>query len=470
MLQRIQDKSKGWITYVVVGFLVIVFVMWGIGYYLKGFSGPASEAGEVNGKSISLADFNRAYQAARSQEKGPLGEADVQHLKNTVLENLIHQTLLSTSAAAMGFTLSDQTVSTWISSDLNFRDEKGHFSPERYHLLLQQLGINAAMLRAQIQKTVMISQVEQGVTQTAFALPEEVKANAAFLDPSRQVAEVRIPLALFENKVPVSEAETKAYYDAHSSEFYAKQSLQIAYLDLKTQEAYSPVFNQLANLSFEHPESLLPAAKALNLPVLTSDYFSEDGGKSALSQNAAVIKAAFSPEVLVDKNNSDLIKLSPTEAIVLRVVAEQKPHLQSFDEVKSTVIHALQKQQAEKLAQAAVESLKSAQDLEAEAKVLGLDYLPAKTYTEKDSSVSPEMKKVLFSPSTTLETQAKRVLLSSDSVWILLEIQPKSGATENASSTQFYQANIRLPGLWGAWEYQAYENGLAHDATIKTFL
>lgn len=109
--------------------------------------------------------------------------------------------------------------------------------------------------------------------------------------------------------------------------------------ELQTQKAERIFYEQqakLENLTYEHQDSLEPAADALSVPIQTSPYFSRAGG-AQIFRNPEVIKEAFSSEVLEDDLNSQPVKLSDDHLIVLRL-SDHKPAMQKpFAEVKSAV-------------------------------------------------------------------------------------------------------------------------------------
>ncbi len=496
MLQSIHDKSKGLVTYLIVGFLIIVFVMWGISYYLKGFSAPSMNAAEVNGSAISMADFNRAYQSARSQASGALGEGAVKALKSKVLNTLMTRLLLSSSAEKLGFSLSNETLSSWIMSDLTFQ-ENGKFSPKRYELLLQQLGINSQMLEAQIRQGVMIAQVQEGIAQSTFLLPDEATSYAALTHQTRRASMVVLPIESFQTKVTPSEEQVNAYYQAHLADFYSPAQIKVAYLDLKTDAAYSPLLDQLANITFENPGSLSEASKQLNLPIQESVYFSQKGGSTSLTKNPKVLAAAFSKEVLLDGNNSDVIKISPNESVVLRVIDQQKAHPQSLDEVRSQIIKILTSDQAEVLAKKTMDKLLHATDLEVAAKNLaaegipGVRYISTEVYTQdpkdlkKLDLINPALREQLFQQnnqavddsndtSAVVKGEHRREILGTSgngANFVLLNIKPSLpvgfGEASGPLPSDIYETQIHFSGLWGLWEYAAYEDALIDHAKIK---
>jgi peptidyl-prolyl cis-trans isomerase D len=289
------------------------------------------------------------------------------------------------------------------------------------------------------------------------------------IDPLVKATIVKIPVSLFESNGALSDDVLKAYYDAHASDFYGKKKVRLEYLELKTRDAYQSDRDKLANLTFENPDSLTVAAQALNLPILETEYFSAEGGDTPLTQNPAVLTVAFDPESLKSHANSDLISISPTDAVVIRVVEEQSPRPRSFEEVKSEIQTLLLGQQAEKRAKMAAEQLLQAKNFVDEAKSAGFTVIPQQIYRENEKTLSPVIKKALFDQSTGLKAKGSRIdLLDEDSGWVVVEVE--SGGSAKPSSTQLYESTIRLPGIWSAWEYRAYEDELIHDATIKTNL
>ncbi len=113
---------------------------------------------------------------------------------------------------------------------------------------------------------------------------------------------------------------------------------------------------QLADLSYESPDSLVPAAEALGLKVKESDWLDRRGGKGVLA-SPKVVAAAFSDDVLGEGNNSELIELEGDKVLVLRVVEHEAEHPQAFEEVKEKVASALKRERGKTLAREKGEAL-----------------------------------------------------------------------------------------------------------------
>ena len=110
---------------------------------------------------------------------------------------------------------------------------------------------------------------------------------------------------------------------------------------------------RLANLAYENPNSLEPAAEALGLQIQESGWIDRKGGKGILA-NPKVLAAAFSADVLEDGLNSELIEpeSGALQAIVLRVVDHEPARTKPLKTVRDAIIAQLRDQAA----QAAAES------------------------------------------------------------------------------------------------------------------
>lgn len=130
----------------------------------------------------------------------------------------------------------------------------------------------------------------------------------------------------------------------------------------EAEAAYFELAEQLANLTYEAPDSLVPAAEALDLEVQTSDWITRDavGGEGPLAQTR-VIAAAFSEDVLVRGNNSELLEPDPEQmqAIVLRVDEHEPAASRPLDEVRDEIVEVLREQASAEAALAAAEAMQS---------------------------------------------------------------------------------------------------------------
>ncbi|MBO9481348.1 SurA N-terminal domain-containing protein [Salinisphaera sp. G21_0] len=102
---------------------------------------------------------------------------------------------------------------------------------------------------------------------------------------------------------------------------------------------------QLADISFEASDLAQPAEQ-LGLTVMTSEPFGRNGAESGIAADPRVSAAAFSDDVLDLGANSELIEITPEQAVVVRVKEHKKPELIPLADVQETIVNALKNSRA----------------------------------------------------------------------------------------------------------------------------
>lgn len=102
---------------------------------------------------------------------------------------------------------------------------------------------------------------------------------------------------------------------------------------------------KLAELTFEHPDTLEVAASELGLKIQQTPFFTRQQGEG-IADNEGFRKTAFSEDVLAGKN-SEPVEVSDEVAIVLRVRDHEAASEKSFDEVKTQILSLLAKEEAQ---------------------------------------------------------------------------------------------------------------------------
>jgi peptidyl-prolyl cis-trans isomerase D len=165
-------------------------------------------------------------------------------------------------------------------------------------------------------------------------------------------------------------AQTQAFEDPEVQ----KQLLEI-YQGRDASKRFQDMSSKLEQLAFENPNSLDAAAKALELPVKTTDWFSRKGG-SDVAGNQAVIAAAFSPEVQRDGENSKPISIDSGRIVVVRKADYEAPRQLQLNEVADQIRTDLKNEAAaaklKAAADALLKTLHDGQTFDAAVKAQGL--------------------------------------------------------------------------------------------------
>lgn len=128
---------------------------------------------------------------------------------------------------------------------------------------------------------------------------------------------------------------------------------------LKEKEALDKFYGlqqKLADTSYEVPDTLSEAAKATGLEVKSTGLFTRELPPVEIN-NPALIKAAFSEQVLQSGMNSDLIDLGDNNVAVVRMKEHKMAGTLPFDEVKAGIVARLTQDKANEAAKLQAQEL-----------------------------------------------------------------------------------------------------------------
>ena len=244
MFDAIRNQKK-----VLMGILLVLvipaFVLVGVEGYTS-FSEQAEAVAVVDGQDIKKVEWDAAHREEIERMRQNLPGVDVKLLDTeqarfATLERLVRERVLAAAAADMHVYVSDQKLERELLNNqtiASLRTPDGKLDVEAYRALLGRQGMTPEMFELSIRSEMSRSQVLQGVGDTAVA-PAGL-ANVA-LDAFFQRRNVRV-LTLksvdYADKVTVTDADLKAFYDANLASFKTQEQADVQYvvLDLPTIE------------------------------------------------------------------------------------------------------------------------------------------------------------------------------------------------------------------------------------------
>ncbi|MCK4608113.1 MAG: SurA N-terminal domain-containing protein, partial [Gammaproteobacteria bacterium] len=180
-----------------------------------------------------------------------------------------------------------------------------------------------------------------------------------------------------------------------------KTEVKKGFLQQRTAKLFADANNKLSDLTYTNSETLEPAAKALHLPLKTTQLFTSKGSKTGLLANPKVLKAAFSDAVLKQSYNSDPIEIGPGEVIVLRIKQHKPAAAKPLTEVSGAIKQQLL---TEKTGQKAEQMGKKLQIAAEQGKFLpkliarnGLAWNKVTKAGRQQSKLGPQIVKAAFS-------------------------------------------------------------------------
>lgn len=126
----------------------------------------------------------------------------------------------------------------------------------------------------------------------------------------------------------------------------------------KAENRFYEISQTLANLGYEHPDSLEPAAKALNAPIQDSGWFDRKGGEG-IAANPKVVESAFGEDVLKRGVNSEPLELEPGHVVMIRVKEHKDATPRTLEESREDIVKALREQKAREAIAKDIETVKT---------------------------------------------------------------------------------------------------------------
>lgn len=230
MLESIRKHSQSWIAKVILVLITVPFALFGVDSYLKN-AGSGAEVAKINGEPITVQEFGKALQDARSNLKDKTDPAmlDQPEFRSALLDKLINQHLLRAEIKRGGYIVSDEQLSKLVVSLPEFQ-KNGQFSQEVYDQALAANKFTPNRFEEMMRHDLLLQQVRDGITSTAFT--SKVAQDTALQARSqlREVSVATLHSADFLTQAKITAEEIKTYYDKHQDEFRVPEQVRIEYV------------------------------------------------------------------------------------------------------------------------------------------------------------------------------------------------------------------------------------------------
>ncbi|MCH9027652.1 MAG: SurA N-terminal domain-containing protein [Proteobacteria bacterium] len=175
-----------------------------------------------------------------------------------------------------------------------------------------------------------------------------------------------------------------------------RAEIEADYREQLAEDLYFEVAQSLGDDSFAAYDELQSVAELLGLELKSVSGFTRAGG-GELGSDERIVSAVFSPEVLIDGRNSDLLEAGEdARAIVLRVTAYQQAETRPLAEVREQIVASLVSEQTRVLARSAGNSIQTAVESGASMQKLAADNNANYTAPKKVTRGTANMPRVLL--------------------------------------------------------------------------
>ncbi|MGE4628861.1 MAG: SurA N-terminal domain-containing protein [Pseudohongiellaceae bacterium] len=233
---------------------------------------------------------------------------------------------------------------------------------------------------------------------------------------------------------------------------------------------YAERLQDLSNLAFETGD-LLTISEELNLPVLQSEPIGRSGGSTIFS-NQELIAAAFSDEVLMDGNNSDVVELGTGQAVVLRIQEFNEAAVPALEEVEpeiAVIIRTeMEREEVQKVGKNLLDAAEKGEGLDELLLANELEWIVEDGIERNSFTVNREIVTKAFAmPRPTALPELTTITLDNGT-FVLLELnQVNSGAVDSLEQDELDALTETLTSGLGSSDFEAFLNNLRSNADIQ---
>jgi peptidyl-prolyl cis-trans isomerase D len=463
MLQSIREHTQGWIAGTIISLIILSFALWGIHSYVGG-GGDTGVVATVDGVDVTREQLTQAYERLRRQAQAqygvPVTGKDENVLKDRALKALIDVEVLKQAALSSGFRISDEQIDNYLKAMPEFQVD-GQFSLERFQEILSTTLMSTSDFLDLVRTSLLIEQPRSGVLSTSFALPDETNYTIALVNQERDISYINVPLSYFlAQPIVISEAQLKAYYDAHQNDFMTPEQMNVEYIQLSPKDLMSRFVPTDATLKSFYSENINAYTQptvwtldSVTVPMsatATQEELTQAQSKAA--QIAAALKKGDKSTKITKHYDAVTLNQVPAEwqkavagmitknevsepiktesgLVVLKLLEYREPKTQSFDTVKAKVKETYIRQHAEeKFAemrdQLADMTYEHPESLASASQALGLPIQTSELFTKdktgKDISQYKKVRDTAFSNDVmNLQNNSDVIQLNPETVIVL---------------------------------------------------
>ena len=217
---------------IVIGF---IFAFSGTGtMFLSGNSGDAAVVvgGEIVREVDVLRSISRQKQRILAENEGiDPSVLDDSLIRPSAVEQLISRQLLVQASGDRRMTVSPREVDQFILDIESFQTD-GVFDQDLYKFAILNQGYTSADFKQQVKNDMLIQQLVQGLTDTAFTTDGELAALAAVTEQQRNYYYLTVPADEIRSSITLTEAQVNEFYDANKATYKTEPKVSVDYIEL----------------------------------------------------------------------------------------------------------------------------------------------------------------------------------------------------------------------------------------------
>ncbi|MFO1243315.1 MAG: SurA N-terminal domain-containing protein [Rickettsiales bacterium] len=387
MLTAMRRGAKGFMSKLLLGFLVLSFGIWGIGDFLRHSSSGA--VATVGSETISINEYEEAIRRLRQM----LGEhltPDILKSLNIfqiTLDDLISRKLIAQETQRLGIRVDEKELIRTIANEQSFKNAQGKFDKTLFEQTLRESGLSEESYLNRLSNQLANNLLSD--TLSGDFLFDELTPQYLYnvQNEQRKVTIVTVPPANLSEVATPSDGDLQAFYDSNKLRYMAPEYRALTYIRLVPEEIFKDISisrQELFDIYKERMNSLsTPEKRDISQLLYSSKAEAENAfgllrGGTAFEEVAKTVpplnKDALSLGVLTKEQlpagGAEVYGLalgeytlpieSPFGWHIFKVNTIQEKHTTPFEEVSATLEKELRQQKAEAMVSNLTEKVEDA--------------------------------------------------------------------------------------------------------------
>ncbi|PCH63822.1 MAG: hypothetical protein COC19_00555 [SAR86 cluster bacterium] len=234
---------------------------------------------------------------------------------------------------------------------------------------------------------------------------------------------------------------------------------------------FSERLEDLSNLAFESAD-LASLSEQLGLEIQLSDAIPRAGGRGVFS-NPALVGQAFSDEVLLNGNNSDVIEINETQAVVLRTLEHTLASVEALDEVKPEIAVIIRTQMetdaVQQLGEELLEKMQGGDDISNLLSTNDLGWINEATASRDSPAVNREVLNKVFALAKPSGSSEIAMTTLANGTYVLIELNAViAGEISNLEDGEQDSMSASLVQQLGTRDFQGFINNFRENSDIRS--
>lgn len=234
MLQTMRNNAQGIIAKIIVGFIIVVFALWGVESIVN-LGGGEKPVATVGDYEISRVEVQQKVAEQKNQLRRQFGDQydeglfNDKFLEQSAVEQLINEKVAQTQADKLDLYAAKGIVDQMIVNTPSFQTA-GEYDPEQFKLVLRMNGYSVAQYRAMLADSVRQNQVRAAFMLSTIETPFEMQLRQSLENEQRTFSYASVSADQFKDSVEVLDDEITAYYDENIQRFMTPERARIRYV------------------------------------------------------------------------------------------------------------------------------------------------------------------------------------------------------------------------------------------------